>query len=95
MAVSPVVAEKLLFRGLLLTALKERFGWINAAMLSAALFALFHLSLSLLFPNMALGIATGLLAVYSNSVLPAVALHTTHNASALIYALVVTTIASV
>ncbi|CAI5514894.1 unnamed protein product [Closterium sp. Naga37s-1] len=47
---------------------------IDAAMLSAALFALFHLSLALLFPNMALGIAAGLLTVYSNSVLPAVAL---------------------
>ncbi|CAI7902409.1 unnamed protein product [Closterium sp. NIES-54] len=47
---------------------------IDAAMLSAALFTLFHLSLALLFPNMALGIAAGLLTVYSNSVLRAVAL---------------------
>ncbi|CAI5472172.1 unnamed protein product [Closterium sp. Yama58-4] len=94
-AVSPAVAEELLFRGLLLTALQERLGRIDAAMLSAALFALFHLSLSLLFPNMALGIAAGLLAVYSNSVLPAVALHTTYNASAVIYALMATGAGSV
>ncbi|CAI7736552.1 unnamed protein product [Closterium sp. NIES-54] len=108
-AVSPAVAEELLFRGLLLTALQERLGRrlgssspygnpflsslslrIDAAMLSAALFALFHLSLSLLFPSMALGIAAGLLAVYSNSVLPAVALHATSNASAHLYALMAT-----
>ncbi|CAI5994736.1 unnamed protein product [Closterium sp. NIES-64] len=94
-AVSPAVAEELLFRGLLLTALQERLGRIDAAMLSAALFALFHLSLSLLFPNMALGIAAGLLAVYSNSVLPAIALHTTYNASALLYALMATAAPSV
>ncbi|CAI5531230.1 unnamed protein product [Closterium sp. Naga37s-1] len=91
-AVSPAVAEELLFRGLLFTTLQERLGRIDAAMLSAALF---HLSLALLFPNMALGIAASLLAVYSKSVLPAVALHTTYNASALIYALMAATIASV
>ncbi|CAI6000331.1 unnamed protein product [Closterium sp. NIES-65] len=94
-AVSPAVAEELLFRGLLFTTLQERLGRIDAAMLSAALFALFHLSLALLFPNMALGIAASLLAVYSKNVLPAVALHTTYNASALIYALMAATIASV
>ncbi|CAI5994734.1 unnamed protein product [Closterium sp. NIES-64] len=94
-AVSPAVAEELLFRGLLLMALQERLGRIDAAMLSAALFARFHLSLARLFPNMALGIAAGLLAVYSNSDLPAVALHTTLDASALIYALMAATIASV
>ncbi|CAI6001614.1 unnamed protein product [Closterium sp. NIES-64] len=55
-------SEELLIRGLLFTALQERLGRMVAAMLSAALFALFHLSLSLLFPNMALGIAAGLLA---------------------------------
>ncbi|CAI5472177.1 unnamed protein product [Closterium sp. Yama58-4] len=53
-------------------------GWIDAAMLSAALFPLFHLSLSLLFPNMALGIAAGLIVVHSNNVLPAIPLHTTY-----------------
>ncbi|CAI7899937.1 unnamed protein product [Closterium sp. NIES-53] len=93
--VSPAVAEELLFRGLLLTALQERLGRIDAAMLSAAIFALFHLSLSLLFPNMALGISAGLLAILSNSVMPAVALHATYNASALLYALVATASASV
>ncbi|CAI5495952.1 unnamed protein product [Closterium sp. Naga37s-1] len=66
-AVSPAVEEELLFRGLLLTALQERLGRIDAAMLSAALFALVHLSLSLLFPNMAFGIAAGLLIVHSNN----------------------------
>ncbi|CAI6001608.1 unnamed protein product [Closterium sp. NIES-64] len=78
-AVSPAVAEELLFRGLLLTALQERLCRIDAVMLSAALFALFHLSLSLLFPKMALGITAGLLVIHSNSVLPAVPLHTTYN----------------
>ncbi|CAI5514928.1 unnamed protein product [Closterium sp. Naga37s-1] len=60
--VSPGVAEGLLFRGWLLTDLQERLGRMVAAMLYAALSALFHLSLSLLFPNMALGFASGLLA---------------------------------
>ncbi|CAI5992764.1 unnamed protein product [Closterium sp. NIES-64] len=44
-AVLPAVAEKLLFRFLLITVLHARLGRIDAAMLSAALFDLFHLSL--------------------------------------------------
>ncbi|CAI5526264.1 unnamed protein product [Closterium sp. Naga37s-1] len=49
-AVSPAVAEELLFRGLLLMTLQEKLGRINAAMLSAALFGLFHLSRTTLPP---------------------------------------------
>ncbi|CAI7885352.1 unnamed protein product [Closterium sp. NIES-54] len=53
-----------------------------------------HLSLSLLFPNMTLGIATRLLAVYSISLLPAVALHTAYTESALLHSLMTTASAS-
>ncbi|CAI5536151.1 unnamed protein product [Closterium sp. Naga37s-1] len=49
-AVSPAVAEELLFRGLLLMTLQEKLGRIDAAMLSAALFSLFHLSRTTLPP---------------------------------------------
>ncbi|CAI5467551.1 unnamed protein product [Closterium sp. Yama58-4] len=55
-AVSPAAAEELLFKGLLLTALQERLGRSTRHAVCSPL-RFFHLFLSLLFPNMALGIA--------------------------------------
>ncbi|KAG1673441.1 hypothetical protein FOA52_002206 [Chlamydomonas sp. UWO 241] len=42
-ALSPAVAEELLFRGLLLTALRERLGGVDAALVCGAMFAASHL----------------------------------------------------
>ena len=56
-------------------------------MLTAALFSLFHLSVSNFFPNTILGIAAGLVTLSSNSILPAVVLHASYNAAAVLFAI--------
>jgi hypothetical protein len=78
------VAEEVLFRGFLLTSLQQRFGRIDAFMVAAAMFAGIHLSVEQFFPLCVLGIACGAVATASESVLPAIALHATHNAAALV-----------
>jgi membrane protease YdiL (CAAX protease family) len=83
----PAVAEELLFRGFLLTALQQRLGAIDAAAVAAALFALIHLDIQQFFLYCVLGGACGLLAVRSGSVWPAVVLHAGFNATAVATAL--------
>ncbi len=79
------MAEELLFRGFLLTALQSRFGRIDAVALSAALFAAVHLSLEQFFAFCVLGGAAGAVATGSGStsVLPAMLLHCTYNLTAI------------
>ena len=55
-------------------------------MVTAALFSLFHLSPSNFFPDAVLGIAAGLVTLSSNSILPAVILHASYNAAAVLFA---------
>ena len=87
-ALAPALVEEALFRGYLLTALRSGRGGlrsIDAAALSAFLFACFHLSASQFFPTAVLGLATGAVVLSTRSLLPAVALHAAHNAAALAY----------
>lgn len=78
----PAVAEELLFRGFLLTALQQRLGSIDAVAVAAALFGLIHLDPQQFFLYCVLGGACGLVAVRSGSVWPAVVLHAAFNATA-------------
>ncbi|MFO0928262.1 MAG: CPBP family glutamic-type intramembrane protease [Gemmataceae bacterium] len=88
LAVLPAVLEELFFRGYLLAALlgDEKRHPGRAVVVSAALFALFHLlvtdslAIERFVPSLALGLVLGLLAVRSGSVLPGIVLHLTHNA---------------
>lgn len=77
------MAEELLFRGLLLTAMCSRLGRIDAVAVTGALFALVHLSVEQFFALAVLGFAAGGVALASGSVLPAMALHLTYNLTAL------------
>eukprot|EP00877_Chromochloris_zofingiensis_P004159 jgi/Chrzof1/13744/Cz08g10140.t1 len=86
-AVSPAVAEELLFRGLFLTALQDSLGWVDAVAVCAALFAAIHLSLQQFFSFAVLGFGAGALTVRSNSVYPAILLHGSYNATALVVGL--------
>lgn len=83
-AASPAVAEELLFRGLLLTAVQQRLGSVDAVAVVAALFAMIHLDLQQFFLYCVLGGACGLITIRSGSVGPAVALHATFNATAVL-----------
>lgn len=81
------VAEELLFRGLFLTALQDSLGWVDAVAVCAALFAAIHLSLQQFFSFAVLGFGAGALTVRSNSVYPAILLHGSYNATALVVGL--------
>lgn len=76
------VAEELLFRGLLLTAVQQRLGATDAVAVCGAMFALSHLDLQQFFLYCVLGGASGLAAVRSGSVGPAMVLHAAFNATA-------------
>jgi len=81
------VAEELLFRGFLLTALRQRLGSIDSVAVSGALFALMHLSVEQFFQFALLGFACGAACVAADSVLPAVFLHAGYNFAAVALAL--------
>lgn len=80
------VAEELLFRGFLLSALRKRLGRVDAVAVNGALFALMHLSVQQFFNYSLLGFACGFVAIGAGSVLPAVVLHASYNLAALLAA---------
>jgi sodium transport system permease protein len=78
-ALVPAVCEEIAFRGFILTGLHRRFRPRNAVLVSALLFALYHLNVFLFLPAFALGVVLGLLTLRSRSLLPAVLFHFLHN----------------
>jgi sodium transport system permease protein len=78
-AVAPAVCEEVAFRGFILTGLYRRFRPRNAVLVSALLFALYHLNVFLFLPAFALGVVLGLLTARSRSLVPAVLFHLLHN----------------
>lgn len=76
--VAPLV-EEVVFRGVLQSAFAARWDWRLAIALSAALFALYHMTLWLFVPLFALGVACGWLARTRETLLPAVSLHGAYN----------------
>lgn len=83
------VAEELVFRGVLLDALRERVGPGVAVVGSSVLFGLMHVELALVVATGLLGGVLGVLRLRSDSIWPAVALHSVNNGLALL-AIVVT-----
>jgi len=77
--VGPVLEEALL-RGVVLGAVRERFGPWPAIVVSALAFSLLHASGWSFLPLTVLGVALGWLAVRSRSLWPAVAAHVLYNA---------------
>jgi len=86
---TPAVCEEILFRGGVLRGLQHRLGgggsW-GAIIVSAALFAGFHLSAYRLVPTFALGLVLGWLAVKTGSIFPAMVTHFTNNTILLLLA---------
>eukprot|EP00195_Chlamydomonas_chlamydogama_P010673 CAMPEP_0202905052 /NCGR_PEP_ID=MMETSP1392-20130828/32273_1 /ASSEMBLY_ACC=CAM_ASM_000868 /TAXON_ID=225041 /ORGANISM="Chlamydomonas chlamydogama, Strain SAG 11-48b" /LENGTH=333 /DNA_ID=CAMNT_0049592973 /DNA_START=75 /DNA_END=1080 /DNA_ORIENTATION=+ len=82
-ALSPAVAEELLFRGFLLTALRSSLGRVDAVLLAAALFAASHLDMQQFFALTVMGAAAGALTLSQGSVLPAMGLHAGYNLAGL------------
>jgi len=79
-AVLGPVLEEALLRGVVLGALRERFGVWPAIVVSAVAFSLLHASAWSLLPLTVLGVALGWLAVRSRSLWPAVGAHVLYNA---------------
>ncbi len=71
--------EEMLFRGLLLGALERTFDVTRAVMLSALLFAFFHLNPWTAVQILVFGVVLGVLAWRSNSVYPAALVHGMNN----------------
>lgn len=77
----PGIAEELLFRGLVLSALRKKFGAHTAVWVSAFLFALMHFDLAGMPTRTVLGAALGYITIRSGSLFPAMVLHAAFNFS--------------
>jgi membrane protease YdiL (CAAX protease family) len=80
--VAPIV-EEIFFRGFVFAGLRPRYGWQRAAVISSALFALIHLVPTAILPIFLLGYIFAYLYQRSNSIWPAILMHSTTNAVAL------------
>lgn len=83
-ALLPAFAEELVFRGAFARGLATRWpAWV-AVLVSGLVFSLYHLIPSQMLGVLPLGLALGLLAVQSNSVVPGMIAHLTNNVIALV-----------
>jgi len=74
------LSEEVFFRGFVFAGLRERHGWLKAALISAAAFALLHLQPVQALPIFLLGFVFALIYEKSRSLWPAVAMHAAVNA---------------
>ena len=81
--VAAAICEEFLFRGLLLQLLRRRSGWSSAIIVSAALFAVFHLNPIVLLPVGLVGAYLAALVWRSGSLYPAILAHGLNNGIAL------------
>jgi membrane protease YdiL (CAAX protease family) len=72
--VAPFV-EEIFFRGFLFQGFRQKYGWVNAILLSSAIFAAAHLDLVALIPTFILGSLLAYMYHRSNSVWPGIILH--------------------
>ena len=78
-AVLPGICEELLCRGTLLAGLRNGIGPIGAALVSAFLFAILHLSPWRFAPQFCLGILLAVVVWRTRSIVPAMIIHAGHN----------------
>ncbi|RME41243.1 MAG: CPBP family intramembrane metalloprotease [Caldilineae bacterium] len=82
-AVVAPVAEEIFFRGFVFGGLRPRYGWRKAAVVSAALFALLHLTPTAILPIFLLGLIFAYLYQMSGSLWPSILMHMLTNGIAL------------
>jgi ABC-type Na+ efflux pump permease subunit/membrane protease YdiL (CAAX protease family) len=83
-AVSPAVCEEALFRGPILRGLLTRLSPLGAALVTGLLFGLFHANLWKFIPSTVLGIGLSVIALASDSIVPAMVAHFVNNACLLL-----------
>lgn len=86
-ALSPALTEELLFRGFLLSGLREKLRPLAAVAVSAVIFGLFHMSLYRFFGTATLGLLMGWMVVRTGSLVPAIVFHLLNNGLLIIVAL--------
>jgi sodium transport system permease protein len=83
-ALVPAVCEEIVFRGILARALGGSLRLIAAAVISAAVFSLYHLSLAQAVPTLTLGALLAVIAIRADSVLPTMVAHALNNVMAIV-----------
>jgi membrane protease YdiL (CAAX protease family) len=83
-AIVAPIAEEIFFRGFVFGGLRQRYGWHKAAIISSAIFAVFHLAPTSIIPVFVLGYIFAYLYREGNSIWPAVLMHILTNTLALI-----------
>ncbi|MCH8101639.1 MAG: CPBP family intramembrane metalloprotease [Chloroflexi bacterium] len=78
------LTEEIFFRGFVLGGLRKRFGNRGALLLSAGLFALFHIDPTIYVPIFFFGIVLGWLYMHTGSIWPSMAVHIVHNTTILL-----------
>ncbi|MDE6944690.1 MAG: ABC transporter permease, partial [Lachnospiraceae bacterium] len=79
-ALAPAICEEMLFRGLILHSLKERYKIASAIFITAALFGFYHMSLVKFIPTGLLGLALCYVVWRTGSIYPAILMHFLNNA---------------
>lgn len=74
-AVFAPLVEEIFFRGFLFQGFRQRYGWVTAMLVSAAIFAVAHLDLVVLIPTFILGCLLAYMFHRSNSIWPGIILH--------------------
>jgi sodium transport system permease protein len=75
LAAVPALCGEVAFRGLILNGLRQRFRPWPAVLLSAFLFAVYHMNVFAVAPLFVLGVVLGLLTIRSGSIWPGILLH--------------------
>ncbi len=84
LALTPAICEEALFRGAMLSGLRQRLAPWAAVLVTGLLFGLFHLSIFRILPTALSGVLLGYLVLRGRSLLPGVAGHFIINASAVL-----------
>ena len=79
-AFAPAVCEEMLFRGLILQSMKEKYRVPAAIGITALLFGIYHMSLVKLIPTGLLGLVLCCMAYRADSIYPAMLIHFLNNA---------------
>jgi sodium transport system permease protein len=79
MAFMPAIGEELLFRGLVLGSLKDKYGARTAIIVSAIIFGAYHTSLVKFIPTMLLGLCLAFSVEYTGSIYISMLLHFLNN----------------
>jgi sodium transport system permease protein len=79
-ALTPAICEEALFRGVILRGFASKLPRLTSAILTGALFGLYHVDVWRLVPTGLLGVALSLIALESDSIVPAMLTHFVNNA---------------